>query len=251
MHRSTPRSGHLRLVPAIVSLTAPTLASTSSTGDYIRLTYRTSVAGAAGVSVDPLYRNAVSGQAHSAFYSGIALARSGTYDFGRNGVPYTLTAADGGNQYTFVAGVRDAWGNVHWSTTSARTQYPYDDRDTLLRYSGTWLKRATSGTWQGTTSMTRSGGGVSLRFVKRTNITHALAARHFSLVATKAAGGGRARIYVDGRLVATVSTAYPTTRLRQTIWTSRTLSSRTHTLRVVQVGGSGWFRLDGIAVDLG
>jgi hypothetical protein len=176
--------------------------------------------------------------------AGVPLGLSGTYTYGRNGYPITLMP---GSTYTMRGGTRDTWGNVHWGTATARVQYPYDDRDRHVTYAGAWSRAATTGTWLGTTSMTGAGGSATLRIPKRGG----LAARHLSVVATTAPGGGRFRVYLDGRYVTTVSTASSSIRVRRTVWTSSTLTSASHILRVVQVPGSGWVRLDAVAIGLG
>jgi hypothetical protein len=126
-------------------------------------------------------------------------------------------------------------------------QYPLDYRYALVTYTGSWARVSTTGAWLATTSVTRTGGSATLRIPKRAYT----AARHFSVVVTTAPGGGRFKVYVDGRYVATVSTASSSTLLRRTVWTSATLTSATHTLRIVQVPGSGPVSLDAVAIGLG
>jgi hypothetical protein len=242
---SVPRTGHFRLIPATLQLSAPAIASANSPGEWIRLTYATSARGAVGVSVkDTALDAGGGGGGYPDWYPGVPLGLSGSYGYGRAGLPHVLLP---GATYTFQAGTRDAWGNVHWSSTKVRVQYPLDDRDRLVTYTGSWARVATAGAWLATTSVTRTGGSATLRIAKRAYT----AARHFSVVVTTAPGGGRFKVYVDGRYVATVSTASSSTLLRRTVWTSATLTSATHTLRIVQVPGSGPVSLDAVAIGLG
>lgn len=241
---SEPRIGHFRLVPAVVSLTTAPLASTTSTGGWIRLEYATASPGAAGVILSYSFQAPGMGSSRpSAFWPGLQLAARGSYFFGRGGYPQPLVP--GGN-YRFCAGTRDVWGNPHWSSTCALSVFPLDDRDPTVAYAGTWTRVSTPGTWQGTTSMTSSGGAAAYRMPYRGGTS----ARRFTLLATTFATGGRFKVYVDGRYVATVSTRTSSTLLRRPVWTSSALTRTTHTLRIVQVAGSGWVRLDGLAVTL-
>jgi hypothetical protein len=241
---STPATGHLRMIASTAAVATAPLASTTSTGGWIRLTYATTAVGAAGVVLQDRALSATGGGgSFTAFYPGIQLGRSGTYYFGRGGYPETLV---GGTTYTFCVGTRDAWGNPHWSSTCASSVFPLDDRDRTLSYAGAWSRVTATGAWQGTTSMTSTGGAAAYRLVYRGGQS----AKRFTVLATTSAAGGRFKVYVDGRYVTTVSTRTSTTMLRRAVWTSAALSRSTHTVRIVQVAGSGWVRFDGLAVVL-
>jgi hypothetical protein len=239
---STRVTGHFRLVSAAV-LTAPAIASSASTS-YIPVAYHSSGSGTAGVRIG--YSNEWIGQGWSSWSAGPELATSGTYPFGKANVP--VPAFNGAN-FRFRAGAVDAWGNVRWSTTTVRSAVPFDDRDPVLHFTGAWSHPATVGAWLGTTSVTRTGGTAVAKVsaIGRT----APGSRALSVVATTTPAGGSVRVYVDGKYVTTVSTRSAVTRLRQTVWTSASLTFATHTLKLVQVIGSGWFRLDAVAVRLG
>ena len=238
---STPVTGHFRLVSAAV-LTAPAIASSASTS-YIPVAYHSTGSGTAAVRIGYSSTAPALG-GPSAWAAGPKLATSGTYAFGKGDLP---VPARGGANFRFRAGAVDVWGNVRWSTAIATTLVPFDDRDSTLHYVGTWSHPATPGAWLATTTVTRTGGSV-WKHVGQFPNTSAPAPRHFSVVATTMAAGGSVKVYLDGRYVTTVSSRSSATRLRQTIWTSATLSAKPHTLRLVQVSASGWFRLDGIAV---
>lgn len=237
---SDPRTGHVRLVPAVVSLTAPAVASSTSTGGWIRIGYATSSASASGVILEA----ASGGRVMSAFDTGVQLGRSGTYYYGRGGFPETLQP---GQNYRIRIGTRDEWGNPHWSSTSLVSQYPMDDRDGRLSYAGAWSRVTTTGAWQGTTSATRAGGSAAYLYPYRQDRS----VKRFAVIATTSPTGGRFRVYVDGRYVTTVSTRSSSTLLRRQVWTSAALAThRTHSVRLVQVSGSGWVRLDAVSVLL-
>ncbi|MFN8173361.1 MAG: hypothetical protein U0R65_16055, partial [Candidatus Nanopelagicales bacterium] len=241
---STPSTGHLRMVASTATVSTAPLASTTSTGGWIRLAYATTAVGAAGVILkDRTVSVAGGGGSFTPLYPGVQLARSGTYFFGRGGYPETLV---GGTTYTFCVGTRDAWGNPHWSSTCASSVFPLDDRDRTIVYAGSWSRVAATGAWQGTTSMTNAGGSATFVAHARGSVS----TKRFTVLATTFATGGRFKVYVDGRYVTTVSTRTTSTLLRRPVWTSAALSRATHTLRVVQVPGSGWVRLDGLAFVL-
>lgn len=238
---SEPRTGHFRLIPALSTVTGPAIASTTSTG-WLRLVYATTATGAAGTNLRATVRSLSGSLTQPGMVNpGLALPMSGVYSYGRGGYPETLVP---GSNYTVTAGARDAWGNVRWSTSTVTVQYPVDDRG--LAYSGTWGRVASSTAWQGTTSVTTAGGRAALTVRNRGN-----GVRHFAVVVTKAPGGGRFQVYVDGRYVTTVSTASTSTRVRQVAWTSVTLTRATHSLLLVHVKGSGAVRLDAVATALG
>ncbi len=235
---SPPATAHFRLVaPPVIS--APAIASTSSTGGSFPVTYRALGAGAAGARLAYGFYLAEGGGSFG-LGGALLLPRSGTVAFGRGGVPVALAP---GATYFLRGGSADAWGNIRWATTAVVTQVPYDDRATALHYTGAWTRSASPGSWQGTVSSTRTGGAVKVTVFER-----GIWARHLSVVATTSPGGGKIRVYLDGRYLRTISTASSTTRVRRTVWTSGSLASRTHALRLVQVPGSGTFRLDAVAV---
>jgi hypothetical protein len=237
---STPVTGHLRLIPE-ATLTVPALASaTSSSG--LAVTYQGHGGGTAGVRIAYYVWQTTGTGLAKGVGTKVVPGTAGTYVFPADG-----TGILGGSRVGLRAGAVDAYGNVRWSTTTAISTVPLDDRDALLRYSGTWTRPTTTGAWLGTTSVTGSGGSASVTIVRA---TRSAAPRRFSVVATVSPTSGRAKVYVDGRYVTTVSTRSTTTGLRRTVWTSGLLSSATHRLQVVQVPGSGWLRLDAIGVLL-
>lgn len=233
---STPVTGHLRLVPA-ATVTAPAFASSvSSVG--VPVTYSSAGAGTAGVKIGATY-SLTGVPAPNSYGPGFDVpGTSGTFTFTR-----AVYLADGWVM-SFRAGAVDAYGNVRWSTAYANSVVPYDDRNPYVGLVGTWTRPATTGAWLGTTSVTGSGGTASLRVPAGPRTSH----KRFTVVATTSPTGGLVKAYVDGRYVATFSTRGPTA-LRRNVWSSSLLSYGAHRLVLVQVKGSGWFRLDGIGVS--
>jgi hypothetical protein len=83
---------------------------------------------------------------------------------------------------------------------------PYDDRDTVLHYSSGWLRGTASGYWGNTwTQTTAAGRTVGLK--RRTN--------RIVVVGIRCSTCGRFKVLLDGRLIRTVDTVAPTTRVRQ------------------------------------
>jgi len=233
-NESTPVTGHLRLIIGPTA-SAPALASTVSSGASFPVTYASVGAGVSGAAARVnAHRDYVTGTGPDAVLAG----PSGVYHEPLGPPPWPGT-------YLTTMGSTDAWGNVRWGAT-ATTTVPFDDRDVALKYAGAWTRPSTTGAWVGTTSVTGSGGSVAVSLPK-----HNFAARKLAVVATTSSTGGRFKVYVDGHYVTTVSTRSSSVLLRRTVWTSSTLTSAAHTLKLVQVSGSGYLRLDAIAAFWG
>ncbi|MFN8631296.1 MAG: CSLREA domain-containing protein [Chloroflexota bacterium] len=103
-----------------------------------------------------------------------------------------------------------------------------------LRWSGSW-----------TTSRTASASGGSMRSSSRAgaSVSYTFTGRNIALLTTRAAGRGKARIYINGSLKATVDLGGATS-YRYIAWQLRFSTSATRTIKVVVVGTSGRPRVD-------
>lgn len=114
---------------------------------------------------------------------------------------------------------------------------PADDNSTRIRYTGSWSRRAAPGAWNGNvTSSSTAGDSAAFTFT----------GRRVWWIAPMGVGGGRARVFVDGHLKATVDLAMQPgafTR-RQTAYQQSFAAVGTHTLRIVVVGTPGLPRVD-------
>jgi hypothetical protein len=233
-NESTPVTGHVRLINGPTA-SAPALASSVSSGASFPVTYASVGAGVAGAAARVnAHRENAGGTAPAVVVGG----PSGVYHEPLGPPPWPGT-------YLTTMGSSDAWGNVRWGAT-VTTTVPFDDRDVALKYAGAWARPSTTGAWAGTTSVTGSGGSVSVSLPK-----HTFAAKKLAVVATTSSTGGKFKVYVDGHYVTTVSTRSSSVLLRRTVWTSSTLTAAAHTLKLVQVTGSGYLRLDAIAAFWG
>jgi probable HAF family extracellular repeat protein len=121
-------------------------------------------------------------------------------------------ASDGGiDQFT-----AKVWEPVH----------VFDDGSSALAYSGSWTRRAESGAWLGHVSTsTHAGDSVTLSFT----------GRRVWWVTPMGAGGGIARVFIDGALAATVDLSETPTGIhrRQTAFLRSWPAVGDHTIKVV------------------
>jgi len=68
--------------------------------------------------------------------------------------------------------------------------------------------------------------------------------RVFSFITTKAPSRGKAKVYVDGKYVATIDLKAASTTYRVQAWTKTFSSSKAHTIKIVLLGTSGRPRVD-------
>ncbi|MGQ0464472.1 MAG: hypothetical protein ACT4QG_04025 [Sporichthyaceae bacterium] len=151
-----------------------------------------------------------------------------------------VVSASAGTTYYLRARVRDAAGNVtSWSSTAV-APVPYDDRS--FRTGGTWSNlTGQSGRFAGTVRTGKSAGA-SLSLTQD--------ASAFALIVDKCSTCGTVKIYVDGKLKATVDTYAKSTKVRQEIWSTSFSSIGRHTVKVVVVGTAKRpnVRIDGLVV---
>jgi probable HAF family extracellular repeat protein len=114
---------------------------------------------------------------------------------------------------------------------------PADDNSAQIHYTGRWARRASTGAWNGNVTSSSTAGD-SARFTFR--------GRRVWWIAPMGAGGGRARVFVDGRLKATVDLGVRRSSFtrRQTAYQQSFAAVGTHTLRIVVAGTAGRPRVD-------
>jgi len=114
---------------------------------------------------------------------------------------------------------------------------PADDNSAKITYTGGWSRRTSSGAWNGQIASSSTIGD-SARFT--------FTGRRVWWIAPMGRGGGKARVFVDGHLRATVDLAVQPgafTR-RQTAYQQSWPVSGTHTIRIVVAGTSAHPRVD-------
>jgi len=150
----------------------------------------------------------------------------------------TLKAASSAS-YRFQVIARDALGNVGVAVTSASFK-AVGVQQTSATYSGLWGTTTTSSAW---------GGSFRYSIRRGSTATYRFSGRAIAWVAPRASSYGSARVYLDGRLVATVSLQGAAVS-RRIDYVAAWSSSATHTIRIVVLGTAGHPRVvvDGFVV---
>ena len=102
----------------------------------------------------------------------------------------------------------------------------FQEDNSALIYSGPWNLRQSSNYDNGALKMSTANSSVEFKF----NGTS------FTWYGTKAASRGIAKVYIDGSLVDTVDTYSASTSFKTPIYKSNTLTSGTHTVKIVVTG---------------
>jgi hypothetical protein len=121
----------------------------------------------------------------------------------------------------------DCAGNVTTVGGAATTALVQDDR---LRYSSGWTTGRSSAASGGTLRSTRTSGA---------STTQTVTARALALVATRSTTQGSVRVYVDGKLAATVNLYASKAATRQVVWTTDWAAAGKHTVKIVNLGTKG------------
>jgi subtilisin len=141
-----------------------------------------------------------------------------------------------GHTYALRLRARDAAGNWSPSVESAAFA-PVLSQDTspTLARSGGWTRYLRS--WM-------SGGSSLYSRTRSSWIERSFTGRAIALVGSKSRGRGKARVYIDGTLAATVDFHRSSTAHRQVVFTRSWSTVQPHTLRLVVLGTSGRPRVD-------
>ncbi|HEY0485005.1 MAG TPA: hypothetical protein VGD72_01990 [Mycobacteriales bacterium] len=123
--------------------------------------------------------------------------------------------------------VTDCAGNEVTATGSAVADLVQDG---AFRYSGTWGVARSSAVQGGTVRSTSKAGSAASATVT---------SRAVALVASRSAAQGVVRVYVDGKVAATVDLRASQAATRQVVWTYAWSSTGAHTVKVVNVGTTG------------
>ncbi len=101
------------------------------------------------------------------------------------------------------------------------------------------------GTWSTQTAAAFSGGSTRFASKAGASASYTFSGRSISLVTTVAPNRGAVKVYVDGKLDATVDTmAVGSATYRQVTWQHNWASAGTHTVKLVVVGTAGRPRVD-------
>jgi subtilisin family serine protease len=148
-----------------------------------------------------------------------------------------------GNTYRFRVRAKDNVGNIGAWSKVRRTVVPYDDNSLIARragFNGT-LEKASSGFYRGTTRYSTTAGE---------KITYKFTGKSLDLVGTKAKNRSKAKIYINGKHVATVDARAKKTRHRQVLFSRTWEKGGTRTITIENLGtpGRSLFDIDGLGV---
>ncbi len=141
-----------------------------------------------------------------------------------------------GHTYAARLRARDAAGNWSpWVESAAFAPVLSQDTSPTLARSGAWTRYYRS--WM--------SGGTSLSSRTRSAwVTRSFTGRAIALVGSKSPRRGKARVYLDGALAATVDFRRSSAAHRQVVFTRSWATARPHTLKIVVLGTSGRPRVD-------
>jgi endo-1,3-1,4-beta-glycanase ExoK len=153
------------------------------------------------------------------------------------GPPWSLNRlVSPGHTYRYRVRAVDNAGNVGaWSYGPTSRISAVSQSSRSVHYAGTW-SGSTSTMWWGGTARSSSRAGSSA--------TYTFTGRSIAWVGLKAVNRGKARVYVNGVLKATVD-LYSTTTLKQRIvWSINYATSASRTVRIAVLGTAGRPRVD-------
>jgi hypothetical protein len=136
-----------------------------------------------------------------------------------------------GHTYRYRARAVDKAGNVSaWATGPFIRGRIVSDGAASVTYSGTWAVQADSGALGAALHWSTESGA---------SLTHGFSARGVAYVAQRGPDRGRARVMVDGVLVATVDLRAATEQDRRIVWRRHWSVRGDHVIRIVVEGTTG------------
>ena len=141
-----------------------------------------------------------------------------------------------GHTYRFRVRPIDTAGNAGaWTYGSTFRLTGVTQSSSAVRYAGTWAT-STSTTWWGGTARSSSKAG--------STASYTFTGRSIAWVGLKGIGRGKANVYVNGVLKATVDLYSATTRKQVVVWSANYSTSATRTITIKVLGTSGRPRVD-------
>lgn len=150
--------------------------------------------------------------------------------------PSILVQLAPGHRFAFRVRAEDRDGNLSAPATTPVYPVALVQQTTAAFTYGAGWKVAASTSFSGGSARYATAAGATTVF-KAT-------ARQYAFITTTGPTRGKARIYVDGGLVATVDLWSPTTVTRVQAWTARYTTSQLRTIKVVVAGTAGRPRVD-------
>ena len=155
---------------------------------------------------------------------------------------FVNVALAAGHTYQFRIRAVDGAGNVGaWMTGTAFKLSAVSQASRAVHYHGTWAT-STSTTWWGGTARASS--------TKGSTATYTFTGKSIAWVGLKAATRGKAQVYVNGVLKATVDLYSATTLRQRVVWSANyaTSANRTVTIKVLGTAGRPRIDIDGFLV---
>jgi hypothetical protein len=148
-----------------------------------------------------------------------------------------------GHTYRFRVRAIDQAGNIgSWTYGSTFRLTHYGETNSRLRYSGTWAITRSSVFWGGQAKASSSAGA---------RATISVTGRSVEWVARKGPTRGRAQVYVNGVLKATVDLYASTYLNKRVVWAATWSTSATRTISIRVLGTSGRPRVELDAIVVG
>jgi beta-propeller uncharacterized protein DUF5122 len=153
---------------------------------------------------------------------------------------HSITAAVAlgtGSTYRFRVRAVDRAGNVgSWVYGSTFKLKAVSQSSTSVHYRGTWVTSTSSTAWWGGTAKSSSTKGSTASFT--------FTGRSIAWVGLKAANRGKAYVYINGVLKATVDLYSATTLKQRVVWSAYYSASATRTITIKVLATSGRPRVD-------
>jgi hypothetical protein len=211
-----------RTDPSVASAGSPIVKTTATSGTVpVRVGWsaRDTTSGVASSDVQV----SVNGGSYKAVAGGTTLTRLGQ-------------RLDSGDTFRYRMRSRDKAGNVSgWSYDRTLKPKAYNERSTVLRYSGSWAYSYPSAALGDRVRRTTTAGA-------KASVT--FTGRSYGWIATMGPTRGKAAVYVGGTKVATVDLYAPTTRYRQVVFTKTWTTSASRTVTIKALGTPGRPRID-------
>jgi hypothetical protein len=147
-----------------------------------------------------------------------------------------------GKTYRFKVIGEDYDGNTSAAVLTSTYPIKLTQQTTGVTYSGSWST---------TSSASYAGGSTRYATKKGASASFKAKARLYTFVSTMGPKRGKARIYVNGVLKATVDLYSASTRYKVQVWSYRATTLATRTVKVVLLGTSGRPRVDVDAFAIG
>ncbi len=152
-----------------------------------------------------------------------------------NDTNFDLGAKWGSNLRFRVRALNSAGAAGAWSKGPAFSPRRVDDRNSRLKWSGSWNRTSDGGAVKGTTTSSSQAGAT---------VSYTFTGRAISVVGTRGPDRGRARIYINGNLIGMVDLYQSNKQAGIVLYSHSWARSKTRTIKVVVVDTDSRPRVD-------